>query len=529
MFEPKWSVVILRHNASATKGIERAIEKVIPRRMLQFSCDTKLEWRRGKEFRGRDGMSVLTVEGMRAEVAHIKEQIVLGEEEGKRSVECLGMQWEMEPSVAKGGKVTVRGKVLVRVPKGNNPIDFMKPHGNWEFEKSVKKKPNLDVYRATYSKDVTLGEPVEIALEGPADKRLLKRVRREKGMLVGTLTVSLIDAAGKPSDNPADLKKALQPFKLSAHPLRDGDANELEREQRIAQGYLDLGVFAKAESRARAVLAMEPSSKKAYEFWRKTVEMLSNDKPSERWDPKAWIDRRYDIPDSLLPTEAMSGTKSGNDALRAYLTQQGIEFPEGSTVKLSEDAEAIEIRNLGVEVEKLEAMIGGRFLELLEGVVYGEVEMFSGDKETLTMPIEGEKFFGLTRGIEGVFTDPQYQVVRRGLLKNGAENVRVPTRKLSPSGRRSDVFEGLPLDGLSGIVDVATDPDRFSISADISVNQFGKDVTLEEKLKGGSVSQSVTVWDGMTICLSVIDESGDPALVFLKLWIGDPKGIAIPK
>ena len=520
-YDPVRSIAVIRHREATADRIAKLIEPTVRNPQPQIHAETKLMYRRGEEVCQVQAPSVVTRSGQRAKVEIIQEVIYPREKEGEFEVIPVGLVWEIDPVVQKGLKVAVSGEVLVRVPKGENPAEFVDGIYGGQGAKQAGKKPEFDVYRSPYKQTIANRQAIELALEGVEDRRFLKRWRRPLGTLTAKLTFKLIDPKGQPIENERDLREAFPPFKMRPMPITATDIEQREKCTTVALAALDLGDHQLAERSAKTALALGPGDSERLALWQRASTSLQGKRARAAGTPHAWDDRSYRLRPPLLPRSCTAGGDEGRVALRRFLTACGTGFPAGATATL--EGATLVVHNQWRELERLETALRGRTDILAGKGVTVNVETFAGVRELAGFagwdPPEDPAFVRFPiYGVVGVFTDPQYQLLRKAAKKKGLRRKTSPERNLPP-GRTVDALEGLGLKTSSCMLSAKVARNGLTIDVSLSPEQFE---TAEQRAKGLSLrklSTAVTVWDGQWIALGNSNEDGSHDMIFIKVRI----------
>ncbi|MGI9243351.1 MAG: hypothetical protein ACR2RV_21310, partial [Verrucomicrobiales bacterium] len=523
LFEPNQSMLVIRHRREVHDRIVNLVEPVIPAPRPQILCTQRLELRRGDERREMKAPSVVTTSGQRAMVEIIREQTIPGVKNSEPEVTELGLRWEVEPVVhMKGPKIEVSGSVMVRVPKGENPIDFMQDGSGWKFDPKPRRKPDWDEYRAPFNRELKPGGSIEIPLGEVKDRRLLRRLRRSKGSLVGILTVSLIDPSGGAVEKHGalvtekDLRLAFPKFKMVPRDLRHGNVELARRMGAAAVAWSDLREIHLAEECARTALALSPDDERRYEVWKELSAQQGQVAPVDDGAGDTWVVRSYRLRAPLLPERCLAGDEASAPALREFLSECGMGFPNGATAALAEDRMAVQIRNRLDEIKKFEAGLGDRIWAMAGGTVSASVEVITG------LP-EGEKIFELapsSLGIAGIFTDEQYKLWREQAVGLGAERHVDDSKRILGRGRQIDVLEDLGIAEVGLLTKAQADLIAGTIKAEFVMQQFGKGTPRgdHDQKAESQLAMAVTIWDGQWVELRGMTEDG-PVAVFARMQI----------
>jgi hypothetical protein len=522
-FEPGRSVVIVHHFPDWHDKIVALIEPMVPDPQPQILCTPKLEWRHGEEVREIKAVPVVVLNESKAKVEITRGQLFPeGDRDGEAVViDPLGLQWEMSPVLRKGMRLEVSGEVIVRVPKGANPADFMDKIHHWDLKDLGEPGSPQDVYRAKFSREIPQGESVEFPLLEVADKRILKRLGRPRGTLMAILSAQVIDPSGATLEDEVGVRTMFPPFEMVPGVPLGNDPERCARLSAIAMAASDLQDYGLAERSARTALGLDPDRPGAYELWQGALAALAEPvAKSSGASPQAWTDRSYRLRPPLLPAGCVLGGDTGAAALWAFLLSCGMSFPEGASASLSGDGDdmAVLVHNRRVEIDKFESGLAERLLLLDTGWVAATVEMIS------EAPVTAKLLPGLPGkfSLVGVLTDEQYQAMREQALDEQGKITVLPRRVMAP-GKPIDAFEGLPLGVEACLLETRSFPEDRTIEALLSPGQFRGDTGREKKeLSKQETSTCVTMWDGQWLALGGPGRDGAAVLVIVQLESGRP-------
>jgi len=126
-----------------------------------------------------------------------------------------------------------------------------------------------------------------------------------------------------------------------------------------------------------------------------------------------------------------------------------------------------------------------------------------------------------TRGITGVFTDPQFQVVIRALSSNGKGDMLSTPSVMTRSNQPALIQVGEKRWGVIPVIG----SDGFTLDLELFSPSHGKPLNHKER-QPESLAR-VTIWDGQTVAWSEKIDDENYRTVFLKAQLMDPAGMPI--
>jgi len=236
------------------------------------------------------------------------------------------------------------------------------------------------------------------------------------------------------------------------------------------------------------------------------------------------------------------------------LSSAGIPFPEGGSAVYNPATSQLIVRNTQENMELVEAYIDSTIQKVEKQiyVIFREIEFdenpglnlnfeeFSSlagsdpnqrrrtfsDRETfleeLSRPprTDWPEQDVVKAGIIGVFTDPQFQLLVRGLKKRISEkNVVAPPSIMARSGQLALVEVAEKRWG----VDAVLGADEYTIELELFFPTHGEAYFSDNPYSKNKVK--VTIWDGQTVAWAEEKKNGHYRIVFVTAQIMDPAGM----
>ncbi len=131
---------------------------------------------------------------------------------------------------------------------------------------------------------------------------------------------------------------------------------------------------------------------------------------------------------------------------------------------------------------------------------------------------EGER---VGRVINGVLTDPQYQMIIRALNQQKGVDLQNLPSAMCRSGQLLMVQEDDKRYGVQAVLGA----DNFTVDLSVFLPLHGE--PLFDELDAVATPHKVTIWDGQTVVIAERRENGKCRFVFVKAQIMDPSGMPI--
>lgn len=247
------------------------------------------------------------------------------------------------------------------------------------------------------------------------------------------------------------------------------------------------------------------------------------DMPKEQKKQEEWAVREYRIPSSF-------GNGRQPDA---YLEACGVLFPPGATAELKNGK--LTARNTKGNLDLIEALIESHLTAGLKNEGQVQLAVHAVDVKTdadglmsLIFP-EMKKEPGMEPSLihqftlQGVMTDPQFQVVLRNLSKNGNKPATLPSVMVKEG--KEAVFD-MPAEAGGSQLKVTPNIGPDGHTVEVTIQPASLDPASKQIITTG-----VTIWDGYTVMMAGSPAEKDKTMrvIFITATLIDPLGDPVKK